>query len=581
MDNMLYIIAGLIIILVIGVWILRKNKAQRPTSQPISDSVLPPVSAAPVQREAANNMNTATLFDDVTVAQRFIDQQRYDKAIETLERGLSEKPNDSALSLKLLNVYALSNDTEAFYHTYAAINAHGDRITIAQAQQLKELLDAEKGSQAPLLSPSSSKPHMAADIGTATEPNLAAPVHANTHHSANDTDAALDFDFASSTPAANSDSAVIAAVTQDIEPSDSPINSTFDLTLDDLEATDNVINIAPAPSLGTQDDTDTLAATATQSSTMDTRVAQDDLALDFEAFNFTKNSEQLAPIVESPVNNTETQSENEFQLDFDAFLDDVTDTAKTEIEQEALLNHDVPETLANNDDFDLDFAEFSTLELQNEPTLDTSAPSVVDSSIDNSNDDFLLSANATISTDNYQSLPIDIISEPDAAPVADTMLSNSSPTNDLELIDFDFDFDIATDTNDNLEDHSALTTTRPTVTIVPDRTLTFDDDTDIDELNFNIDLDEQATESSSTVGSVTPVTSPVMTDEAATDFAEQFATDFAFVDTLDSQQVTLDLAGQYLQLGEYDSANRLLNEVVAQGNPEQQAQAQALLARTT
>ena len=63
-------------------------------------------------------------------------------------------------------------------------------------------------------------------------------------------------------------------------------------------------------------------------------------------------------------------------------------------------------------------------------------------------------------------------------------------------------------------------------------------------------------------------------------FAAQFAADFEFVDTLDSQQITLDLAGQYLQLGEYDSANRLLNEVVAQGNPEQQQQAQALLARS-
>ena len=50
--------------------------------------------------------------------------------------------------------------------------------------------------------------------------------------------------------------------------------------------------------------------------------------------------------------------------------------------------------------------------------------------------------------------------------------------------------------------------------------------------------------------------------------------------SLDSTQVTLDLAGQYLQLGEYDSAKRLLNEVLIQGTSEQQNQAKVLLDRT-
>lgn len=44
--------------------------------------------------------------------------------------------------------------------------------------------------------------------------------------------------------------------------------------------------------------------------------------------------------------------------------------------------------------------------------------------------------------------------------------------------------------------------------------------------------------------------------------------------------MTLDLAGQYVQLGEYDSAKRLLNEVLTQSNSEQQQQAQLLLERT-
>ena len=68
--------------------------------------------------------------------------------------------------------------------------------------------------------------------------------------------------------------------------------------------------------------------------------------------------------------------------------------------------------------------------------------------------------------------------------------------------------------------------------------------------------------------------------ESAEDFASRFSADFDFVKSLDSHQVTLDLATQYVQLGEYDSAKRLLNEVIDQGNQEQQHQAKLLLKRT-
>lgn len=39
-------------------------------------------------------------FDPVSIAQRFMDQQRHDKAIEALNRGLQQKPNDSQMIAK-------------------------------------------------------------------------------------------------------------------------------------------------------------------------------------------------------------------------------------------------------------------------------------------------------------------------------------------------------------------------------------------------------------------------------------------------------------------------------------------------
>ncbi|WP_296206056.1 FimV/HubP family polar landmark protein [Psychrobacter sp. UBA3962] len=55
---------------------------------------------------------------------------------------------------------------------------------------------------------------------------------------------------------------------------------------------------------------------------------------------------------------------------------------------------------------------------------------------------------------------------------------------------------------------------------------------------------------------------------------------FDFIKQLDSVQLTLDLAQQYLDVGEYDSAKRLVQEVIeGQGTAEQKAFAQSLLDR--
>ena len=57
----------------------------------------------------------------------------------------------------------------------------------------------------------------------------------------------------------------------------------------------------------------------------------------------------------------------------------------------------------------------------------------------------------------------------------------------------------------------------------------------------------------------------------------EFMQAFNFVQDLDDEQVTLDLAEQYLELGEYDSAKRLINEVLASGNEAHKAKAKSLL----
>ncbi|MDN5694132.1 MAG: pilus assembly protein FimV, partial [Psychrobacter sp.] len=135
------------------------------------------------------------------------------------------------------------------------------------------------------------------------------------------------------------------------------------------------------------------------------------------------------------------------------------------------------------------------------------------------------------------------------------------------------------DTTDLQTNATAASSNAPTTDRFDDNTL-IDDDFDFDSLSVvptattPVDV---ASEIENNVPSEFTADTEVETTE---DFSSRFAADFDFVKTLDSNQVTLDLASQYVQLGEYDSAKRLLTEVINQGNSEQQSQAQALLDRT-
>lgn len=541
MDNMLYIIAGLIIILVIGVWILRRNKAQRPPNQAIRPDNLAP-SIAPTSHAASTSVSTATLFDDITIAQRFIDQQRYDKAIETLKRGLSQKQNDSALSLKLLNVYALNSDNKAFYDTYNSIITHGDIDTIAQARQLKELVDEEENQTIGSLSKT--------DEEVAYE---SIDFDKNLHSINNRTEVKNELQIKIKDEAA----------VDSYQSLNANVSHSFDLTLDDLEATNEApvrakdLEIEPAVLLNTENNTNVLDFAAPQSP--DNRVnseiaVTDELVLDSDNI---ENSLDIQSIADNAVTHkTDDYNEDDFEIDFDNLLNDA-DSKDLQSEQVEVRS---------TDHFVLDFDKSSdlvdqslTLDIGSKPSVSSDAESI------DVDEDFLLflDEGSNEATENSK-----------AEDTEDFASHSFSSTTDNVLELDTLDSSALADTSDK---SSALE--------IP---LTFSDDSDLEALDFNIELPKQGVEP---VNGLTETeatstnSSPVLPDEIrnpdlSARFADQFAADFEFIDALDSQQITLDLAVQYLQLGEYDSANRLLNEVVAQGNPEQQQQAQALLARS-
>ena len=554
MDNMLYIIAGLVCIVLIAVLVMRKNKAQKPPAQQSikadKAATLPKHTAVKGTNTQAN-VNSDKQFDHIEIAQRFMEQQRYDKAIETLNRGLAEKPNDSQLTLKLLAVYATIDESDNFNKVYDSIKTHGDAKSIAQADDLKALLTEEQNQAAERALPADNN----LDTGfESIDSDLPANKIENNEPTIDPSlnEQAVTHNEYKNDLAARSDSTL--ETSNDFNDS----QQDFVLSLDDLEQDIEepaATSAAPVIELDISD-AESLS-TSTVSGTNDNN-SDSELNFDFDLVEQDNTaSETNASLSKDNLNNTD----DEITLDDEDFVLDLADLELDTSETNMSLNDESMTDVSSLKD-DLALSLYS-IDDNNDTPVEVQSSSdensaVIDDSLNDFDefDNFVLEDHPSENNSALESNSIDKLSFEDVDAADDqtneTVASSNTPTtgrfDDNTLIDDDFDFDSLA---------SAPTATTP-VEVKND----YDVSSDVNSTNM---LDNATIE--------TEV-------EATEDFSSRFAADFDFVKTLDSNQVTLDLASQYVQLGEYDSAKRLLTEVINQGNSEQQSQAQALLDRT-
>ena len=504
MDIMLYIIAGLVLILLIAVLVLRKNKAQKPLAQrPIkagkNAAANAAVSTLKADRSstAQGDPNNANKFDSITVAQRFIDQQSYDKAIGALERGLIEKPQDNQLLLKLLSVYATINQPDDFYRIYDSIKAYSDAATVKQADELKSLLVEEENQAA------------------ARVASLANETNSGEFES-------LDFDLLTTQTIENSASPAVATSSSEqvraldeVSPTNNNIDRSFNLTFGDLESTSN-----------------------SETDEIDSDLEINDLKATAAGTVVTN----IPPISQSESVTDDHLNTNDFNVDFET-------PAQANLVQAENDNRSLEEISLDGDDFVLDFADLVTdTDFDRATSVDSESNAAIESPVKINEYDF------TLSLDSDEALAdVYAITEDNALENSRVISTTPSTFDDTPLIDDNIFID------DNFDTALSLAT---------ETTPVESEDDSATGANMS-SVAEHRTESAS----------DDLSAETPADFASRFAADFDFVKTLDSNQVTLDLAGQYLQLGEYDSAKRLLNEVMTQGNDQQQNQAQVLLKR--
>ena len=547
MDYMLYIIAGLVFIVLIAVLVMRKNKAQKPTEQPSfkadKAATLPKHTAVKGTNTQAN-VNSDKRFDHIEIAQRFMEQQRYDKAIETLNRGLAEKPNDSQLTLKLLAVYATIDESDNFNKVYDSIKTHGDAKSIAQADDLKALLTEEQNQAAERALPADNN----LDTGfESIDFDLPANKIENNEPTIDPSlnEQAVTHNEYKNDLAASSDSTL--ETSNDFNDS----QQDFVLSLDDLEQD---IDEPAATSAAPVIDLDIADAESLSTSTVSgTNDNNSDSELDFD-FDLVEQdntaSETNASLSKDNLNNTD----DEITLDDEDFVLDLADLELDTSETNMSLNDEsMTDVSSLKDDLalSLDIIDDNNDTPVETETLSNETSTVIDASLNDFDefDNFVLEDHTSENNRVLESNGIDEISFEDVdttdLQTNATAASSNAPTTDRfddnTLIDDDFDFD--------------------SLSVVPTATTPVDVASEIENnvpSEFTADTEVETTE----------------------DFSSRFAADFDFVKTLDSNQVTLDLASQYVQLGEYDSAKRLLTEVINQGNSEQQSQAQALLDRT-
>lgn len=536
MDNMLYIIAGLVLILIVAGLLLYKKKAQKPSAQPGMSTATP--TAMPKtdhNTPAQSHKDDDNKFDHITIAQRFMDQQRYDKAIETLSRGLSEKPNDGQLSVKLLSIYATINQPENFNKVYDAIKTQSDPKSLALADELKTLFSEEQNQVAAKEAPVEDNSHFESidfdlPINQIDSKNALSDQPATSE----DNRSTLIDDSMSNSSVTNT--SYEASLTSD------NVENNFDLTLSDLEnniGASEATDTAPVTSPLEMMDDESLNTANIDITDNDVAVSAEDNDLndlsDFD-FSFDSSEETDAQATDSVIPDRPDSINDEMTLEDDAFILDFDDLA-TDVDKgvdetaEALSIN----TVQNDEENDFTLSLHSLDASNNIETLTESEAPVLE---ENSDIDNFIIEEDRFETESFENINLE---------------AQSLDNNDSEYA---------------LAEESSVTPTAP---------LLFDDNSLLDN--------EFDTHSSTALSPVAPIEdeSALTAEDAAEtaeDFSSRFAADFDFVKSLDSAQVTLDLAGQYLQLGEYDSAKRLLNEVLIQGTSEQQNQAKVLLDRT-
>lgn len=611
---MIGIAAVVILVIVAGVFLMKKGKSQ--TTVDTQTQVKRPKTLAEQQRElelqrqsqmpspaapdlpqttlqTVQTLNTAeNAQHELQAAEQLIQTQDYDGAITTLRRALKNHPSHSGLNFTLLNSYALAKDYQHFNTFYSEVLALNDGDLTTQANNLKMLVDEEQSINA----------------RSAAMTHTAEAVESD----------GLDFDLPgfkqdSDKPAVNSTlQVVMPSVTEVAQPAtlangvsnnaDNELD--FDFALDVPET--KIAPVAPVPPV-TEPTTETTTAQSQSN-----ELTFDDFDFDLPSNEPATAETVAAPVLESPTEifapvteetvtttsasnvNNEAISDSDFDFDF-SLPDTPSTTAATAVEPMITTPTAAP-SADNNivDDFDFDF------DLNAEPAVTPTNDATTEADLIFDASDTKASSNLT--SDAATSVPVasdevtdiasfDLDDELLRQPETATLATAATPTVAEPVVDlaevsapievkapsqsdsllisddmFDFALDDETTKAQNATSNVLVTEPTPSDDLID---LSFDD-TATQATNQTTATLTASPETTSIADEGSPTTAPVVEDLSAI---------LDVIKDIDTDTLNVDLAEQYVNLGEYDSAKRLLDEIKNSNNTALVERAAALRQR--
>ncbi len=482
--------------------------------------------------ETAPSSGKPEAEDPLAEADVYIAYGRLDQAAQVLENGVSDAPGRSDLRLKLLEVYKQMGETEAFHKQYNEIDALGDEIAIARADELR------------------------ADMPDAGEPEI----------SIDD----LEKDLLSGSSAYTSEASMAAEELEEeldteVEiPSSSSMEPELDFELDeaDLEMESEEPELEEE-SLDIDFETE---ESLTEEPDLDL-----DETLDFEETALTEDEFVPADL-------DEATPENEVaSLDLDAEEDTLDlQSVKEDLEEvSSVLAGDEMADLDDMDDLDdLDLDEDLSLE-DLDAELDAEMDSV-DETIEHEDDE--LEEESLLDEDELEADLSETIIAPPREMVEEVLEDEDETLVDALDLESELDLDddleeVALDSDLSIEDENGE---------VLEEALDLSDldaDDELEELEISEVLDEGFSLDSVDESDDVDLLDETEVHEAETDEveSEEAEEDFDFLSGTDEAATKLDLARAYIDMGDQEGARDILEEVAIEGNDDQKAEAKQLM----
>lgn len=403
--NMIFLaIIGTLILIFVGLMLfMQKNKTTN--AVPSNGNRQLPSTNSENAAESAQQQKAKQVAETIANSQRLLEQQRYDDAANVLNTGLKQHPNNPQLLLKLLNLYAITNDQNAFSGVYEKIMNTGDMMVMQEAESIKGLMDQEQEAQKSMsnIAPTaavagaasataavasstvSDDGGLAFDLSGSNESDSISTTEAAKQPA--DDGAGLAFDLSNSTDVDSGDSGLSMQSPASTAASNEDAGLAFDLSLDSGDS-------AASPVTPATDDTSVSGQTeqadaglAFDLPSADVDTTANEAAADEHVLDLSDSLESLNEAPDMATQDSATQSlENELNtLSLDGFeadgLSELANTDEPVVEEESGvfdLSNEFDEAPLNLDAADLDTntnleTDLNALETDLEATLETTA----------------------------------------------------------------------------------------------------------------------------------------------------------------------------------------------------------------